>query len=152
MKYEKQQIENNLYSYALGIITDYGTGIKQTTNNVWGKDIRRTYKNDKNEYLLDINELENWYIDFNISANAGCTALQNLIQQLKESCYEKDCGNIPLKERRNYTCYQLCNWSWLTSEDGFILKERKNVKGEIISYYGTIVKYAKILKNFKEQK
>lgn len=149
MKYTKKQMENYLLN-RLDTIRNYSTGIKQTANEVWGKYVCRIQVNKKDNYIFtDRQELENWYINFSLSVNADEDDLHNLIQQLKESCYEKDCGGIPLDERQNYTCYQLCDWRFLESEEGFILKERKNVKGTVTSYCGTIVKYAKILKNLE---
>lgn len=144
----KEYIENFLRNYALSSILDYETGIRQTSDCVWGKDVRRIYK-ENNEYQIDRNELEDWYIKFSISPNIDDGYLNNLVQQLKKQCYEKDCGDIPIEERQNYTCYQLCNWRFLENEHGFILNEHKNLRNEVVSYTGTLVKYGIILKDYE---
>lgn len=147
--YTKGQIEDYLLTM-LDTIRNYDTGIKQTSNDVWGKDVRRIQVNKKDNYIFtDCQELENWYINFRILENVDEDGLRTLIKQLKGCCYEKDCGGIPLDERQNYTCYQLCDWTFLESEEGFILKERESVIEAGVSYCGTIVKYAKILKNLE---
>lgn len=145
MIYKKEVLETMVYT-SLYNITNYEKPIKQSNEKVFGKYVRRVYFVNQ-EPEVDVQELENWCVTVNMSANISLTEFKNLINLAKESCYEKDLGNIPLEETKNYTCYQLCDWVWLSDEKGFILKERKNEKGETVAYYGTLVKYAKILKN-----
>lgn len=150
MKYSKKELEIMLRN-SLDEIRNYSKPIYQTDKDVFGKEVRRVYMDKKGEYLVDTHELENWYIEVNMDANIGLTPFKKLMQSIQASCYEKDLGDISFEETENYTCYQLCDWQWLSDEYGQIIKERKNVRGATIAYYATLVKYAIVLKTVVEE-
>ena len=45
--------------------------------------------------------------------------------------------------------HQLCDWEWLIKEDGSILRPIVSMDGKSITYRATLVKYGKILPEFK---
>lgn len=140
-----KEYECILRNYSYAEILDYPRFIKQSTNDVWGKNIRRFYKDEKGDYLEDYHELENWYITVTITQN---TKLQDIISECKAFCQEKDTQGISSwEEGENYTCHQLCDWSWLEGENGKIIREVKTLRG--VEYQATLVKYAKILKDLE---
>lgn len=142
-----KELENMLRNYSYAEILDYPRYIKQSTNEVWGKYIRRLYKDEKGDYHEDRHELENWYITVTITKD---TKLKDIIVQCKAFCQEKDTQGISSwEESENYTCHQLCDWRWLEGDDGKIIREGKHLRGQCIEYYATLVKYAKILKDLE---
>lgn len=139
-----KQFENMLRNYSYAEILDYPRYIKQSNNDVWGKTICRIGKDEKGNYYEDRQELENWYVKVKITKN---TKLEDIVEQCKAFCKEKDTQGISLKESENYTCHQLCDWSWLEGDDGKIIREAKTLHG--VEYYATLVKYANILKDLE---
>lgn len=131
-------IDNHLRSYCLGEITNFERPIKLSGDKVYGKDIRR-YDKDGNEY---VDELESWYITKLIDENQE---VEKFIQELREDCLQKEMGEITCEERNKHTIHQLCDWAWLESDDGKIVRERKTYDGVV--YEVTLVKYAKCLKD-----
>lgn len=114
-----KQFENMLRNYYLDAILDYPRFIKQSNRDVWGKTIIRFYKDDNGDYREDRNELENWYCTVTITDN---TKLKDIIAECKAFCQEKDTQGISLEESDNYTCHQLCDWTWLEGDDGKIIR------------------------------
>ena len=142
-----KEYEGILRNYAYAEILDYPRYIKQSTNDVWGKHIRRLYKDEKGDCHEDCHELENWYVTVKFTAN---TKLKDVVTECKVFCQEKDNqGILSWEEGENYTCHQLCDWRWLEGEDGKIIREGKYLRGKCIEYYATLVKYAKILKDLE---
>ena len=138
------EYEGLLRNYYYGEILDYPRFIKQSTNDVWGKHVRRVYKDENGDYHEDRHELENWYITVPITLN---TNLKDIIAECKAFCQEKDTyGLSSWEDGLNYTCYQLCDWQWLQGEDGRIIREI--IPGK--RYQATLVKYAKILKDLED--
>ena len=82
-----KEYECMLRNFYYGEILDYPRFIKQSTNNVWGKHIRRVYKNENGDYQEDCHELENWYITVPITFS---TKLKEIISECKAFCQEKD--------------------------------------------------------------
>lgn len=151
MKYEKRFVESYLKN-SLAEITDV-IRPKQTSEHVWGKEICRVYPDKNGVYFSDEkHELENWYIGLNMGANICKRELDELIQQVKSDCQQKELESIPQNDNMgDYTCHRLCDWSWLEDEQGNILKEQKNVRGETVAYQAKLVKYAKVLKDLPQQ-
>ena len=140
-----KEFENMLRNYSLAEIIDYPRFIKQSSNDVWGKTICRVRKDDKGNYYEDRQELENWYCTVTITKD---TRLEDIITECKAFCQEKDIQGISSwEEGESYTCHQLCDWSWLEGEDGKIIREYQTLHG--VEYRATLVKYAKILKDFE---
>lgn len=140
-----KEFENTLRNYAYAEILDYPRFIKQSNNDVWGKNIRRFYKDEKGDYREDCHELENWYVTVMITEG---TKLKDIIAECKAFCQEKDTyGLSSWEEGTNYTCHQLCDWTWLEGDDGKIIREVKTLRG--VEYRVTLVKYAKILKDLE---
>lgn len=50
-------------------------------------------------------------------------------------------GNMYFLNTKDFTLNQLCDWQWLTSDDGSVLKQ---VAGKPV-YTATLVKYAELL-------
>lgn len=139
-----KEFENMLRNYSYSAILDFPRYIKQSSKDVWGKEVRRIYKDEKGDYHVDCNELENWYITATITKD---TKLPDIIAECKKFCQEKDTQGLSWEEGLNYTCYQLCDWRWLEGEDGRIIREVKTLHG--VEYQATLVKYAKILKDLE---
>lgn len=140
-----KEFENMLRNYSYTEILDYPRFIKQSIYNVWGKAIIRIYQDKKGDYYEDRNELENWYIAVTITKD---TKLQDIIAECKAFCQEKDNQGVSSwEEGEDYTCHQLCDWTWLEGDDGRIIREVKTLHG--VEYRATLVKYAKILKDLE---
>ena len=140
-----KQFENMLRNYYLDAILDYPRFIKQSNRDVWGKTIIRFYKDENGDYREDRNELENWYCTVTITDD---TKLKDIIAECKAFCQEKDNQWISSwEEGENYTCHQLCDWTWLEGDDGKIIREVNAPQG--VEYRATLVKYAKILKDLE---
>ena len=140
-----KEFENILRNYAYAEILDYPRFIKQSNNDVWGKNIIRFYKDEKSDYCEDIHELENWYVTVKITKD---TKYKDIVSECKAFCQEKDNqGMSSWEEGENYTCHQLCDWRWLEGDDGKIIREAKTLHG--VEYYAILVKYAKILKDLE---
>ena len=141
-----KEYENMLRNYYYAEILDYPRYIKQSNNDVWGKYIRRLYKDEKGEWCEDCHELESWYIMVPITKDMK---LEDIVAECKAFCQQQDTQGISVEESENYTCHQLCDWQWLESDDGKIIREGKHLRGQCIEYYATLVKYAKILKDLE---
>ena len=139
-----KEFENMLRNYSYAEILDYPRFIKQSTRDIWGKYICRFGKDEKGDYYEERQELENWYCTVKITEN---TKLKDIIDECKAFCQEKDIQGISLEESDNYTCHQLCDWTWLEGDDGKIIRECKTLHG--VEYQATLVKYAKILKDLE---
>ena len=138
-----KELENMLKNIVYSEILNYPRFIKQSTNDVWGKYVIRTYQDTNGEYQEDRNELENWYCTVTFSKD---TKLDKIIEECKKSCQEKDNKNFTsVDEAENYTCHQLCDWRWLETELGQIIREIVTSDG--VKYQATLVKYAKVLKD-----
>lgn len=140
-----KELENALQNYAYSEILNYSRFIKQSTDDVWGKYVIRLHKDcDNDMYTEDRAELENWYSIVTFTEN---TALNKIVEDCRKACQEKDNQNFTsVEEAENYTCYQLCDWRWLEDETGRII--RKTVTSDGVKYQATLVKYAKVLKDF----
>ena len=139
-----KELEDALQNYAYSETLNYPRFIKQSTNDVWGKYVIRTYQDNNGEYQEDRNELENWYHTLTFTKDIK---LDKIIEECKMACQEKDNQNFTsVEEAENYTCYQLCDWRWLEDEAGRII--RKTVTSDGVKYQATLVKYAKVLKDF----
>lgn len=138
-----KELENALQNYAYSEILNYPRFIKQSTNDVWGKYVIRTYQDNNGEYQEDRNELENWYHTLTFTKDMK---LDKIIEECKMACQEKDNQNFTsVEEAEDYTCYQLCDWRWLENEAGQII--RKITTSDGVKYQATLVKYAKVLKD-----
>lgn len=143
-----KEIGNLLRNIYLAKILDYPRFIKQSTNDVWGKEIHRLYKNAEGVYCEDCQELENWYCTVTFAED---TKIEDIIAECKVFCQEKDTqGILSWEEGEHYTCHQLCDWQWLEGEDGQIIREVKTPRDVI--YQATLVKYAKVLKDLEIEK
>lgn len=113
--------------------------IKQSTNDVWGKDVKlHYYDKNKQEYITDTYELESWYISLPVNEKTDTQTLIECFKHLiKEFEFNKEKG---LDNIDDYTCHQLCDWVWLESEEGHIIQNCGQV---------TIVKYAIILRDIE---
>ena len=52
-----------------------------------------------------------------------------------------DADSILLVNSDDFTMHQLCDWEWLTNEDGSILKQKENYA----IFTATLVKYADLI-------
>ena len=140
-----KELERMLKNIVYVEILNYPRFIKQSTNDVWGKYVIRTYQDTNGEYQEDRNELENWYCTVTFTKDL---TLDKIIEDCKKVCQEKDNQNFTsVEEAENYTCYQLCDWRWLENEAGQIIREVYTPDG--VKYQATLVKYAKVLKDFE---
>lgn len=140
-----KELERMLKNIVYAEILNYPRFIKQSTNDVLGKYVIRTYQDTNGEYQEDRNELENWYCTVTLTKDIK---LDKIIEECKKACQEKDNQNFTsFEEAKNYTCHQLCDWRWLENEAGQIIREIYTSDG--VKYQATLVKYAKILKDFE---
>ena len=140
-----KELERMLKNIVYVEILNYPRFIKQSTHDVWGKYVIRTYQDTNGEYQEDRNELENWYCTVTFTKDL---TLDKIIEECKKACQEKDNQNFTsVEEAKNYTCYQLCDWRWLENESGQIIREIVTSDG--VKYQVTLVKYAKVLKDFE---
>ena len=139
-----EEIENLLRNVYLAEIMNYPRYIKQSTNDVWGNYVVRLHKNADDSYSEDRQKLESWYHTVTIKDD---TKIEDVVNDCKAFCQEKDNQNFTsVEEAENYTCYQLCDWRWLEDETGGII--RKIITSDGVKYQATLVKYAKVLKDF----
>lgn len=140
-----KELERMLKNIVYAEILNYPRFIKQSTNDVFGKYVIRTYQDTNGEYQEDRNELENWYYTITLTKDIK---LYKIIEECKKACQEKDNQNFTsVEEAKNYTCHQLCDWIWLKNESGQIIREINAADG--VKYQATLVKYAKVLKDFE---
>lgn len=135
-------IDDCLRNYALAEIWSFERLAKSSTDFVYGKDVVIHNKAKEETYRI---ELESWYSTITFLEN---TSWQEIARKLKEECRNKEFSCLPC-ESSKCTIHQLCDWQWLESEDGKIIRERKTFEnGKPIKIYeATIVKYAKCLED-----
>lgn len=137
-----------LQTYCLGPIVNYPTFIKQTSFDVYGNRIIRLCQDkNSNDVIEDEHKLESWYVTKQINEQSN---FDDLIKEFSRECQAKDnAGMTSWEEGKNYTCYQLCNWTWLRDESDNIIREINTPDG--VTYEVTLVKYAKILKDLEKR-
>lgn len=124
--------------------------IKETYQDIWGKEIRRVYLKDSN-YVEERYELENWYIPViikksdveDIIKGVSIDFKTNILDSLRDKIlhFEVDkINNEKIINTNSYLVYQLCSWQFLTNDLGNIFVEEDKDNYKI-----TLVKYAKIL-------
>ena len=123
--------------------------IPMTSDYVFGKEIHNPVSGGK--YTLD-----NWYLHFTACSSFYSDlsdiqlrlnhTLKNDINQVVERKIQ-DAKMIYPGEQ--LVMHQLCDWEWLIKEDGSILRPIVSMNGKSIIYEATLVKYAKILPEFK---
>lgn len=97
--------------------------IEMTNQYVYGKEVH---------YKKKVYELENWYIKVPVSENTHLLTLFDCLQCfIEEKEFPK---NYTFEQINKLIIHQLCDWMWLESEDGKIIKDGK----------ATLVKYAVI--------
>lgn len=124
-KFIEKELKNGLK-----FIRNNGNFIKQSKSDIWGKEIILHDKKCENEYKY---KLENWYMTLSIDKT---TNINELINNFKKFAQSKDNGGNKFNYK-DYTCYQLCDWTWLKDNENHIITNGK----------ATLVKYAKILKD-----
>lgn len=136
-----------LKTYCLGTIVNYPTYIKQTSFDVYGnRVIRLSHDRNTQDFTEEEHKLENWYVTKQINEQSS---MEDLVKEFRDECQAKDnAGTTCWEEGKEYTCYQLCDWTWLRDESDNIIREINTPDG--VKYEVTLVKYAKILKDLKE--
>lgn len=111
--------------------------IKRTTQDVWGKEVRRYSKTAINGvYSCDRAELENWYIRLPLTEK---THIPTLVECFKSLVEEKEYGLVK-DNYDKYTIYELVDWTFLENEKGEI---------EVINGKVVLVKYAVCLEDLE---
>ena len=135
-KFTIYQHEQDLLK-GLDVIQNYFRTITTTSNDIFGKYVRRIYKiGEPNIYGEDNNELENWYITLPVYNETNIPTLLDVFQFLA-SDYEQSKIREVGEDVHNLTLYNLCDWQFLARDDGHIIHNNTV----------TIVRYAKILRN-----
>jgi hypothetical protein len=114
--------------------------IKQSTQNVWGKNVIRWYKDAKGNVCQTQVELANWYISLPCNEKTYIPTLLDCFRSLIEQKENQALKYV--KDATKLTCHQLCDWLWLTGEDGKIIKNGM----------ATLVKYAVVLEDFEDER
>ena len=126
-------------------IQNYEKLVKETSDCVYGKTIRRVGANG----LEEEHELETWTYEVifnNLEVLKNKEFYEAISRGLRR--YEED-FKMPREDRQNYTCYQMFDWYYLMGESGNIIKKKEVTEnGEPKTIYSiTFVKYAKVLKD-----
>ena len=132
--YYEKFVEQDLYN-ALDYIRDTEIPLRKTSQYVWGKKVLIPILT-KDGFETKEYELENWYITLPVYRTTTTT----LIDAFRTLAIDKEMENIngsTWEDVRKYTCHQLCDWEWLTGEDGRIVRDGK----------ATLVKYAIVLED-----
>ena len=123
--------------------------IPMMSDYVFGKEIHNPVSGGK--YTLD-----NWYLHFTVCPPFYSDLsdiqlrlnhiLKNDINQFVEWKIQDAMMIYPGEQ---LVMHQICDWEWLIKEDGNILRPIVSMDGKSITYKATLVKYAKILPEFK---
>lgn len=140
MDLRKFTIWNTLYHYK-GDILKFRRTIKETSQFIWGKEVHipTLTLNPKSLCKEEIYELETWHVKVPLMEDifefipACRKALENF---MKDKVSEKEPDSSKWNQ---YTCHQLCDWDYLTDENGNVLIDLDNCV--------TFVKYGGIVKN-----
>ena len=159
------EVENYLKNFALGPAVEKAriVGLLYTSRDVWGKEVLYTKHIEDDKYEVISHKLHNYYatVEFTEDEVRFLTdyydkdeLIDMVAQEVRKQNIKmfggKDFLDLPLTEKNEYTCHQLCDWMWLIDWDGTILHERKDEGGGTI-YSATLAKYAVVVdKNGKE--
>lgn len=152
-------IEDFFKNYALGPAIERARigGPLYTSRDVWGKEVRYSKHIEGENWEIISHKLHNYYamVEFTEDEVRFLTdyydkdeLIDMVAREVRKQNIKmfggKDFIDLPLTEKNNYTCHQLCDWMWLIDDDGMILHERKNENGETI-YLATLAKYAVVV-------
>lgn len=130
-----------------------------TSRDVWGKEARHFKHIEGEDWEVISHELRNYYATVEFTEDdARLLNPDNLIDTIAQKVRKQNIKmfggekflDLPITEKNEYTCHQLCDWMWLIDEDGMLLHERKKRHRKTM-YSATLVKYAVVVdKNGKE--
>lgn len=152
-------IEDFFKNYALGPAIERARigGPLYTSRDVWGKEVRCSKHIEGENWEVVSYKLHNYYAVVELTEGDvqdltdyyGYDELIYMVEQEIRKQNIKMFGgdkflDLPLPERNEYTCHQLCDWCWLIDDDGTILHERKGENGEAI-YSAKLAKFAVVV-------
>lgn len=144
----KQQIENGLKN-GLWFVRDRNFKYPMTSNDVWGREVRRLTSNTQNngviEYNEDIHMLKKWLITLEYEIKSE-TDIFTALQTLKAEVIKYETEKVKEYDDKKCTCYQLDDWNYYGGENGIIVRE---VNGKEDTYLIVLVKYAIILEDLE---
>lgn len=156
-------IEKLLKNYTLGPAVEKALvgGPLYTSKDVWGAEVRYCKHIEDENWEVISYKLHNYYapVEFTedeilflikrLSKNELVDCVSDMVareirkQNIKMFGGEKFL-DLPLTEKNEYTCHQLCDWQWLIDEDGMIIHEKKGENGDVV-YSATLAKYAVVV-------
>lgn len=155
------QMENFLKNYTLGPAVEkvHIDGPLYTSRDVWGAEVRYCKHIEGENWETVSHKLHNYYapIEFD-EDDVWLLSKEELIVKVALEIYKQNIKmfggkkflDLPLNEKNEYTCHQLCDWQWLIDDDGMILHEKKDENGNVV-YSATLAKYAVVVdKNGEE--
>lgn len=140
MDLRKFSIWDTLYHYK-GDVLNFKRPVKETSKYIWGKEahILIPLSNADSSYEERVYELETWHVKVPLTEDIF-EFVPSCREKMKKFMEEKLSQKEPDSNKWNqYTCHQLCDWDYLTDENGNVLIDSNN--------YITFVKYGVIVKN-----
>lgn len=137
---KRYELDKMLKNYLYGKILNFDRPIKETSENLLGKNVLLF---DNNGAPI-IYEIQTWQVTTYIPENTDYAKLTSKIQSSLKDYELKKLSEIePDKsEWHKYTLHQLCDWQYLEDEQGCVVWSDKII----------LVKYAVILKDSEEKK
>lgn len=145
----RYEIEKGLHN-GLWYIRERNFKYPMTSNDVWGKEVRRLIEkhgdNGIAEYGEDIHEIESWAVTIECEIATEKDILTAL-QIAKAEVIKFETEKVKQYGDKKCTCYQLNDWNFLQDEIGIYMKE---VQDKNDTYSMTLVKYAIILEDLEK--
>ena len=155
-------IENLLKNYVLkpAVEKAFIGGPLYTSRDVWGAEVicckhiedekweKTSYKLHNYYTPIEFTENDIWFLVDHLSKELIDCVSNMVAQEIRKQNIKMFGGkkflDLPLTEKNEYICYQLCDWQWLIDEDGIILHKKKNENGDVV-YLAMLVKYAVVV-------
>lgn len=149
------KLEKFLKNYTLDLAIDKARigGPLYTSRDVWGKEVKHFKHVEGEDWEVVSYKLHNYYVPVEFTEDdARLLNTDSLIDTIALKIREQNIKmfggetflDLPVTEKNEYTCHQLCDWMWLIDENGMLLHERKNKDGKTI-YSATLAKYAVVI-------
>ena len=151
-------IQDFLKNYALGPAIERALigGSLYTSRDVWGKEVRYNKHIEGDKWEVVSHKLRNYYAPVEFTENEvrfltdyyDKDRLINMVaREIRKQNIKMFGGkrflDLPLAEKNDYICHQLCDWYWVENDAGTILNETKDQYG--FTYTATLAKYAIVL-------
>lgn len=148
--------EDFLKNYALGPAIEKALigGPLYTSRDVLGNEVRYSKHIEGDKWEVVTHKLHNYYapveftedeVRFLTDYYSKDELIDMVAREIRKQNIKMFGGekflDLPLTEKNEYTCHQLCDWKWLIDDDGMILHEKKSENGETI-YSAKLVKFA----------